>query len=83
MHKHCAFKPVTLESITEEYSGVKKARYEKARKDIIERNCLANPDRINTTRKSFIKSEPLYKVKPNTTLDVALGLFKELVMKQH
>jgi hypothetical protein len=63
--------------IPEAYQGAKRVRYRKALVEVKEKNVLANPDRINVTRKSFIKSEPLYKLKPcgfagdNKLLEVA------------
>jgi hypothetical protein len=71
MREHCKFTPSPIESIPEGYSGVKKMRYRKALNNIKDNNCLANPDKINTTRKSFIKEEPLYKIKPDVPVEVA------------
>jgi hypothetical protein len=63
-----------LESIPELYSGLKKVRYEKALDTVIEQQVLANPDRINTTRKGFIKQEQLYKINPTKEVEVAYRL---------
>lgn len=46
----------------------------KALVDVKDNNLLHQPEKINCTRKSFIKSETLYKAKPDVKTEVAFRL---------
>lgn len=72
--KHCQIKPFTFEEVLSNYHGPKLKVYEKALKRIKTENLLECPDAINTVRKSFIKQERLFKVKPGEETVAAFRL---------